>query len=189
MNTYKIIRYTALTLSLLGVLFVLMIQMMDMLVGIDYMLIVAYLIMGLIVSAVLISLILNEYNKQTKLFNQIAISACSILTVFFWYNGDGVELLISGLTSFFISIASLCVLTLISFSFGYLVAPKKQAWFIMGLGIVCFLISSGEATPLRDGKMLSAAGSKLISAALFMFYSLILIASGSMLWFSIKNRK
>jgi len=37
--------------------------------------------------------------------------------------------------------------------------------------------------------MLSAAGSKLISAALFMFYSLILIASGSMLWFSIKNRK
>ena len=52
MNSYKIIKYIAYALSLLGVLFVLMIQMMEMLVGIDYMLIVAYLIMGLIVSSV-----------------------------------------------------------------------------------------------------------------------------------------
>jgi hypothetical protein len=65
---------------------------------------------------------------------------------------------------------------------------------ILGAFLVLFLIcyfalARGEETPLRDGKMLSAVGSKLISAALFMFYSLILIASGSMLWFGIKNRK
>ena len=52
MNSYKIIKYIAYGLSFLGVVFVLMIQMMDMLQGIDYILMVAYLIMGLIISSV-----------------------------------------------------------------------------------------------------------------------------------------
>ena len=137
MNSYKIIKYIALALSLSGVLFVIMIQMLDVLQGIDYILIVAYLMMALIVSSVLFYTLKKVISDKDSLR-----SALKILGAF------------------------------------------------LVLFLVCyFVLARGEETPLRDGKMLSAVGSKLISAALFMFYSLILIASGSMLWFGIKNRK
>ena len=137
MNTYKIIRYTALTLSLLGVLFVLMIQMLDMLQGIDYILFVAYVVMALIVSSVLFYSVKNIVSDKESLRSTL-----------------------------------------------------KTVGIFLVLFLICyFVLARGEETPLRDGKMLSAAGSKLISAALFMFYSLIAIASGAMLWFSFKNRK
>lgn len=137
MNSYKIIKYTAYALSLLGVLFVLMIQMMDMLQGIDYILFVAYLIMGLIVSSVAFYTFKNVIADKAALRSTL----------------------------------------------------KTLGAFLILFLICYFVLARGEETPLRDGKMLSAAGSKLISAALFMFYSLILIASGSMLWFGIKSRK
>ena len=137
MNSYKIIKYLAYALSLLGVLFVLMIQMMDMLQGIDYILFVAYLIMGLIVSSVAF------YSFKNVISDKAALNS----------------------------------------------TLKTLGAFLVLFLICYFVLARGEETPLRDGKMLSAAGSKLISAALFMFYSLILIASGSMLWFGIKSRK
>ena len=137
MNSYKIIKYLAYALSLLGVLFVLMIQMMDMLQGIDYILFVAYLIMGLIVSCVAF------YSFKNVIADKAALRS----------------------------------------------TLKTLGAFLILFLICYFVLARGEETPLRDGKMLSAAGSKLISAALFMFYSLILIASGSMLWFGIKSRK
>ena len=137
MNSYKIIKYIAYALSLLGVLFVLMIQMMDMLQGIDYILFVAYLIIGLIVSSVAFYTFKNVIADKAALRSTL----------------------------------------------------KTLGAFLILFLICYFVLARGEETPLRDGKMLSAAGSKLISAALFMFYSLILIASGSMLWFGIKSRK
>ena len=137
MNSYKIIKYTAYALSLLGALFVLMIQMMDMLAGIDYMLIVAYLIMGLIVSSVVFYTLKNVIADKKAMKSTL----------------------------------------------------KTLGAFLILFLICYFVLARGEDTPLRDGKMLSAAGSKLISAALFMFYSLIAIASGAMLWFGIKSRK
>ena len=137
MNSYKVIKYTALTLSLLGVLFVLMIQMLDMLQGIDYILFVAYVIMALIVSSVLFYSVKNIVSDKESLRSTL-----------------------------------------------------KTVGIFLVLFLICyFVLARGEETPLRDGKMLSAAGSKLISAALFMFYSLVAIASGAMLWFSFKNRK
>mgnify|MGYP001485796411 FL=1 len=137
MNSYKVIKYTALALSLLGVLFVLMIQMFDMLQGIDYILFVAYVIMALIVSSVLFYSVKNIVSDKESLRSTL-----------------------------------------------------KTVGIFLVLFLICyFVLARGEETPLRDGKMLSAAGSKLISAALFMFYSLIAIASGAMLWFSFKNRK
>ena len=137
MTSYKIIKYIAYTLSLLGVLFVVMIQTLDMLQGIDYILIVAYLMMALIVSSVLFYTLKKVISDKDSLR-----SALKILGAF------------------------------------------------LVLFLICyFVLARGEETPLRDGKMLSAVGSRLISAALFMFYSLILIASGSMLWFGMKNRK
>ncbi|MAU25518.1 MAG: hypothetical protein CMC34_01925 [Flavobacteriaceae bacterium] len=114
-----------------------MIQMMDMLQGIDYILFVAYLIMGLIVSSVAFYTFKNVIADKAALRSTL----------------------------------------------------KTLGAFLILFLICYFVLARGEETPLRDGKMLSAAGSKLISAALFMFYSLILIASGSMLWFGIKSRK
>ena len=70
-----------------------------------------------------------------------------------------------------------------------LINTLKGIGSFFALFFVCFLIASGEETLMREGKILSATSSKFIGAALFMFYSLIIIASGAMLFFGFKNRK
>ena len=66
---------------------------------------------------------------------------------------------------------------------------KTSGIFLLTALICYFVLSSGEETPLRDGNMLSAAGSKLVSAGLFMFYALILAATCIMMFFGVKNMK
>ena len=132
---YNILKYTALGLSLLGVLFVLLI-LSDYLFGIDMILYNAYVVLFIIVSSVLYFGIKNMIGNKSNLMNTL-----------------------KGIGSF------------------------------LALFVVCFLIASGEETLMREGKILSATSSKFIGAALFMFYSLILIASGAMLFFGFKNRK
>ena len=132
---YNILEYTALGLSLLGILFVLLI-LSDYLFGIDMILYNAYVVLFIIVSSVLYFGIKNMIGNKSNLMNTL-----------------------KGIGSF------------------------------LALFVVCFLIASGEETLMREGKILSATSSKFIGAALFMFYSLILIASGAMLFFGFKNRK
>ena len=132
---YNILKYTALGLSLLGILFVLLI-LSDYLFGIDMILYNAYVVLFIIVSSVLYFGIKNMIGNKSSLINTL-----------------------KGIGSF------------------------------LALFIVCFLIASGEETLMREGKILSATSSKFIGAALFMFYSLIIIASGAMLFFGFKNRK
>ena len=132
---YNILKYTALGLSLLGILFVLLI-LADNLFGIDMILFNAYVVLFIIVSSVLYFGIKNMVGDKSSLMSTL--------------KGVG------------------------SFS---------------GLFLVCFLLASGEETLMREGKILSALSSKFIGASLFMFYSLILIASGTMLFFGFKNRK
>ena len=132
---YNILKYTALGLSLLGILFVLLI-LSDYLFGIDMILYNAYVVLFIIVSAVLYFGIKNMIVNKSNLMNTL-----------------------KGIGSF------------------------------LALFVVCFLIASGEETLMREGKILSATSSKFIGAALFMFYSLILIASGAMLFFGFNNRK
>ena len=132
---YNILKYTALGLSLLGILFVLLI-LSDYLFGIDMILYNAYVILFIIVSSVLYFGIKNMIGNKSNLMNTL-----------------------KGIGSF------------------------------LALFVVCFLIASGEETLMREGKILSATSSKFIGAALFMFYSLIIIASGAMLFFGFKNRK
>ena len=132
---YNILKYTALVLSLLGILFVLLI-LSDYLFGIDMILYNAYVVLFIIVSSVLYFGIKNMIGNKSNLMNTL-----------------------KGIGSF------------------------------LALFVVCFLIASGEETLMREGKILSATSSKFIGAALFMFYSLILIASGAMLFFGFKNRK
>ena len=132
---YNILKYTALGLSLLGILFVLLI-LADNLFGIDMILYNAYVVLFIIVSSVLYFGIKNMIGNKSSLMNTL-----------------------KGIGSF------------------------------LALFIFCFLIASGEETLMREGKILSATSSKFIGAALFMFYSLIIIASGAMLFFGFKNRK
>ena len=132
---YNIFKYTALGLSLLGILFVLII-LSDYLFGIDMILFNAYVVLFTIISSVLYFGIKNMIGKKSSLMNTL-----------------------KGIGSF------------------------------LALFFVCFLIASGEETLMREGKILSATSSKFIGAALFMFYSLIIIASGAMLFFGLKNRK
>lgn len=132
---YNIFKYTALGLSLLGILFVLII-LSDYLFGIDMILYNAYVVLFIIISSVLYFGIKNMIGNKSSLMNTL-----------------------KGIGSF------------------------------LALFIVCFLIASGEETIMREGKILSATSSKFIGAALFMFYSLIIIASGAMLFFGLKNRK
>ena len=132
---YNILKYTALGLSLLGILFVLLV-LADNLFGIDMILYNAYVVLFIIVSSVLYFGIKNMIGNKSSLMNTL-----------------------KGIGSF------------------------------LALFIVCFLIASGEETLMREGKILSATSSKFIGAALFMFYSLIIIASGAMLFFGFKNRK
>ena len=135
MNFYNILKYTAIGLSLLGIIFVLVI-LLDNLVGIDMILYNAYFVLFIIVSSVMYFGIKNMIGNKSSLMNTL-----------------------KGIGSF------------------------------LGLFVICFLIASGEETLMREGKILSATSSKFIGAALFMFYSLILIASGTMLFFGFKNRK
>ena len=135
MNFYNILKYTAIGLSLLGIIFVLVI-LLDNLLGIDMILYNAYFVLFIIVSSVMYFGIKNMIGNKSSLMNTL-----------------------KGIGSF------------------------------LGLFVVCFLIASGEETLMREGKILSATSSKFIGAALFMFYSLILIASGTMLFFGYKNRK
>ena len=135
MNFYNILKYTAIGLSLLGIIFVLVI-LLDNLLGIDMILYNAYFVLFIIVSSVMYFGIKNMIGNKSSLMNTL-----------------------KGIGSF------------------------------LGLFVVCFLIASGEETLMREGKILSATSSKFIGAALFMFYSLILIASGTMLYFGFKNRK
>ena len=135
MNIYKTAVFSALSLSILAVVSVLVI-LSDTLIGIDILLTVAYLILFAIITSVLF------YS-----FKAIATDKSSLNST------------LKMVGSFFV------------------------------LFILCFLISSGEETLMREGKVLSAISSKLIGASIIMFYSLIFIASVTMLYFGVKNKK
>jgi len=56
------------------------------------------------------------------------------------------------------------------------------------IAVICYFgLAAGEETALKDGGTLSAGGSKLLGAGLWLFYTLLLIAGGSMLFFGIKK--
>ena len=62
---------------------------------------------------------------------------------------------------------------------------KKALLSIGAFGVVvviAFLFSSGIETPLKDGDILSVAGSRLIETGLRTFYFLVFIAVGAMLY-------
>tara|TARA_B100000965_G_scaffold84068_1_gene67703 strand:+ start:448 stop:855 length:408 start_codon:yes stop_codon:yes gene_type:complete len=135
MDLYKILKVSAIGLSLLGIVFVLLI-LSDVLSGIDMILYNAYVVLFIIISSVLYFGLKNMFSDKSNLMTTL-----------------------------------------------------KMIGSFLGLFALCFILASGEETLMREGKILSATSSKFIGAALFMFYSLIIIASGTMLFFGFKNRK
>jgi hypothetical protein len=63
----------------------------------------------------------------------------------------------------------------------------KSAGLFLAVILVAFLLSNGVETPMRDGKVLSAMGSKLVGTGLRVFYILSIIAVGLMVLPGIKN--
>ena len=55
------------------------------------------------------------------------------------------------------------------------------------LAVICYFIADGVETPLKEGGVLSASGSQLVGASLYLFYFLAAIAIGSMLMGSVKK--
>ena len=53
--------------------------------------------------------------------------------------------------------------------------------------LLSFLLSDGAETPLKDGEVLSAFGSRLVGTGLRTFYFLALIAIGSMFFSGVKR--
>lgn len=67
---------------------------------------------------------------------------------------------------------------------------KKALFSIVGLLVVlgvAFATSEGVETPMKDGEVLSAAGSRWVGTGIRMFYFLSIIAIGSMLFASVKK--
>ena len=67
---------------------------------------------------------------------------------------------------------------------------KKSLLFILCFIVViglAFTISSGVETPLKDGEILSASGSRWVEAGIRMFYILAALAIGSMIFFGGKK--
>ena len=67
---------------------------------------------------------------------------------------------------------------------------KKSLLFIVCFIVViglAFTISSGVETPLKDGEILSANGSRWVEAGIRMFYILAALAIGSMMFFGFFN--
>ena len=135
MDLYKILKVSAIGLSVLGIVFVLLI-LSDVLSGIDMILYNAYVVLFIIISSVLYFGLKNMFSDKSNLMTTL-----------------------------------------------------KMIGSFLGVFALCFILASGEETLMREGKILSATSSKFIGAALFMFYSLIITASGTMLFFGYKNRK
>ena len=63
-----------------------------------------------------------------------------------------------------------------------------EYWWIRSIwGVIAFLFSSGVETPMKDGEILSASGSRWVGTGIRMFYFLAVIAIGSMLFAGAKK--
>ena len=97
----------------------------------------------------------------------------------------------------YVSYAVLAIAVLIVLAFTVLNLVSNTSGFkntLIGIGafvvlsLLCYFgFANGVESPLKDGNMLSANGSRFIGAGLYLFYFLALIAGGIMLGFGIKK--
>ncbi|MGB5941884.1 MAG: hypothetical protein WBG71_03305 [Leeuwenhoekiella sp.] len=64
---------------------------------------------------------------------------------------------------------------------------------LLGVGLfgavvlISYFLADGVETPMRDGEVLSASGSKWVGAGIYMFYILAIIAIGAMVFSGVKK--
>ena len=92
------------------------------------------------------------------------------------------------------TVLGIVVLSTVVFSLMNLFSNKdklKKAGISIGsflaVIIVAFILSEGVETPMQDGKVLSAAGSRLVETGIRTFYLLTLIAVGIMIFNSVRK--
>lgn len=94
-----------------------------------------------------------------------------------------------------IVIAIAVVLTLVFSVMNLASDPAKLKKAMISIGaflaivLVAFLFSSGTETPLKDGEVLSASGSRLVETGLRTFYFLVVIAAGAMIYSGVRRLK
>ena len=103
---------------------------------------------------------------------------------------------VSTMVSLALFVLAITVLLTLFFSFGNLASDRRKlnkALISVGVFaaviIVAFLFSTGTETPLKDGDILSASGSRLIETGLRTFYFLVFIAVGAMLYTGLSRFK
>ena len=91
-------------------------------------------------------------------------------------------------------VLGIVVLSTVVFSVMNLVSDKnklKKAGISIGsfllVIIIAFIFSEGVETPMQDGKVLSASGSRWVETGIRTFYLLTLIAGGIMIYNSVRN--
>ena len=91
-------------------------------------------------------------------------------------------------------VLAIVVLSTVVFSVMNLVSEKnklKKAGISIGsfllVIIIAFVLSEGVETPMQDGKVLSAIGSRWVETGIRTFYLLTLIAGGIMIYNSVRN--
>ena len=91
-------------------------------------------------------------------------------------------------------VLAIVVLSTAVFSVMNLVSDKnklKKAGISIGsfllVIIIAFVLSEGVETPMQDGKVLSASGSRWVETGIRTFYLLTLIAGGIMIYNSVRN--
>jgi len=94
-----------------------------------------------------------------------------------------------------IIIAIAVVLTLLFSVMNLASDPTKLKKAMISIGaflvvvFVAFLFSSGTETPLKDGEVLSASGSRWVETGLRTFYFLVVIAAGAMVYSGVRRLK
>jgi hypothetical protein len=58
----------------------------------------------------------------------------------------------------------------------------KSAGLFLIVVVIAFVLSSGVETPMRDGKVLSAMGSRLVGTGIRVFFILSIVAVGLMVF-------
>lgn len=103
---------------------------------------------------------------------------------------------VSSMVSLAMIIIAIAVILTLAFSVMNLTSNReklKKAMISIGaflaVVLIAFLFSSGVETPLKDGEVLSATGSRLVETGLRTFYFLVVIAAGAMIYSGVRRLK
>jgi Na+/proline symporter len=101
---------------------------------------------------------------------------------------------VSPLITLALAILSIAIIVTVVFSVITLASdPKKLKKALIASGLfllviaIAYGISEGVETPMKDGEVLSANGSRLVGTGIVSFYMLTIIAFGSMMFSAIKK--